>query len=585
MQPSHPLVAISIGAVIALISASPAYAQTTSSHLSLTKLAEGDRTTTRLIELERKSEQNRSFEIDATDIAQQPANPEPAPTAPSPSSPETLDSGTDSTAELEDGSIPSQEPALEPDGSAPAILDAPPTEDRTAIPAPDYLNPNPNPLTFPTQPEEVEIVGVQPITLEQAIELARRNNQELQIAELELERSRAQLREQRAELLPSVTGQANLDVVEIDRPEVIDPITREVQPGEGDDASIMLSGALRVDYDLFTSGRRSALIQAAAAQVRFQELQVEAFLEELILNVTNAYYDLQQADEQVRIARTTVDQAQQSLQDAQALEEAGVGTRFDVLSAEVELANFQQDLVQSISEQRASRRRLARQLNLSQSVSISAADPVEVVNPWGLSLPETIVLAYRNRAELQQQLLQREISDQQRRAALAEVRPQLSAFAQYRVDNILSEPRPNQTDWRDEYSLGLQLQWRLYDGGAARASADQEEANIGISESQFADTRDEIRLDVEEAFFDFEANEENIDTARLGVDQARESLRLARSRFQAGVGTQVEVLEAQTDLAQAELDLVQAIIGYNRSVAELQRAVSNLPDGYLNDVP
>jgi outer membrane protein TolC len=200
-------------------------------------------------------------------------------------------------------------------------------------------------------------------------------------------------------------------------------------------------------------------------------------------------------------------------------------------------------------------------------------------------LPETIELAYRNRAELQQQLLQREISDQQRRAALAEVRPQLSAFAQYGVENTLSEPRPDQTDWRDQYSLGLQLQWRLYDGGAARASADQEEANIGISESQFADTRDEIRLDVEEAFFDFEANEENIDTARLGVDQARESLRLARSRFQAGVGTQVEVLEAQTDLAQAELDLVQAIIGYNRSVAELQRAVSNLPDGYLNDVP
>ena len=66
---------------------------------------------------------------------------------------------------------------------------------------------------------------------------------------------------------------------------------------------------------------------------------------------------------------------------------------------------------------------------------------------------------------------------------------------------------------------------------------------------------------------------------------ARESLRLARLRFQAGVGIQSDVITAQADLTQAEGNRVTAILDYNRALISMQRAVSNLPDGYLSDVP
>ncbi|HEY9655215.1 MAG TPA: TolC family protein, partial [Crinalium sp.] len=76
--------------------------------------------------------------------------------------------------------------------------------------APDYLNPDPNPLSFPTRPEEVRLRGIQPLTLQQAIELAQRNNRSLQVSRLQLERSRAALRESQAANFPTLSAQTSL---------------------------------------------------------------------------------------------------------------------------------------------------------------------------------------------------------------------------------------------------------------------------------------------------------------------------------------------------------------------------------------
>lgn len=453
--------------------------------------------------------------------------------------------------------------------------------------APEYLNPSPNPLQFPTQPEEVEIVGTQPITLEQAIDLAIRNNRELQVSRLELERAQAALREVQAANLPTLDLNSNLTFQENTQQQdsALQDFLDQLQGGQGggqsdeDDVNVVLGGSVELNYPLFTGGRRPALIEAAEGQVRFQELQVEAQEEQLRLDVINNYYDLQETDEQVRIQEAALEQALQSLRDAEALERAGVGTRFDVLQAQVDVANARQQLTQALSQRQIARRQIVQTLSLAQSVEVAAADPVEVADLWDLSLEETIVLAIRNRAELEQQLVQREISDAQRRAALAQLNPQVSLFASYDLQDTLNEDQTVQ----DSYQFGAQFSLSLFDGGSARAQADQEEANIAIAEANFAAQRNQIRFDVESAYSNLQANFENIQTASLALEQAREALRLARLRFQAGVGTQTDVLIAQSDLTEAEFNRVQAILGYNRSLAELQRSVSNFP--YAGVIP
>lgn len=512
------------------------------------------------------------------------------------------------------------------------------------------LEPKPNPVLRPSVPEEVQINKTVPITLQQALQLVRRNNQQLQVAELEVRRSRLTLREIQSSLYPTVgieaslsrdlsaqgqlsvesqqrqiqdqkrqsqqlTSQLQADLDAVRNSPVPDPaidpagfIQRELaisqrqsqleqaqipsgqtqgsQPGQENFATTTLNGSLNLNYDLFTSGRRSANIRAAEEEVRLNELELERVAEQLRLDVTDTYYNLQDADQQVRIEEDAVRRATILLRDATLLREAQLATRLDEVNTRVELENAQQRLVRAQSQQETARRELARLLSLPSVINVLAADPVQQVGAWTLSLPESIVLALQNRAELEQQLVQRNISEQRRRIALAALGPTVSVFASYNMLR-LSTGDPSEFASRgfaDGYSLGARARWDLFDGGAAKARARQEEVNRAIAETRFADVSKQVRLEVERAFYNLTSNQRNIQTATLSLEGAREALRLARLRFQAGVGPLSDVITAESNVTEAEGNRVRAILNYNRALAALQRAISNFPGNRLNRV-
>ncbi|WP_081972566.1 TolC family protein [Leptolyngbya sp. KIOST-1] len=433
---------------------------------------------------------------------------------------------------------------------------------------PPYLTPAPNPLLVPTRPEEVEILGTQPLSLETAIELAYRNSEQLRIALLQLERSQAGLRAEQALLYPTVDLSGGLQTTNQ---------SAGGGPGQtgGDVTTTTGSASLRTDYDLGISGERSARIAAAERQVRLFELQVEQTREDLRLNTINDYYAVQEAIEQIRINQAFLVEAERNLGDSQLREEVGVGTRFDVLRAEVQVANARQTLTQATSQRQIAQRQLARRLNVPASIDLTTL-AVNIVGAWPLSLEESIVLAFQNRAELEQFLVEREFNDAQRQISLAALRPRLGVFGQYGVQSVLGSSVGAASGLNDGFSLGAQLSWRLFDGGGARARAAQNELDIQVDESEFESARNDIRVQVEEAYYTLVANQANIDTATVAVAQAEEALELANLRFNAGVGTQLDVLTATRELAEAEGNLVTAVLNYNRALARLERAISNL---------
>jgi OMF family outer membrane factor len=517
----------------------------------------------------------------------------PSPTAPAPTTPAQPPGGSGASVnQLTPFPYPSL-PAPIPVPSIPTTP-LPPVETPPQIGpaergrAPESLNPNPNSLQFPTQAEEVRLRGLQPITLRQAIELAERNNQNLQVQLQTLNRTRATVEEAKAANYPTVgfqsnltngiSAQAALNAAQQQRAaaEAAQQQPPQLLPSPPDPrASSSLSGNLSINYDLFTSGARPARIQAAIQQLRSDQLQVEITREQLRLDVANDYYNLQQADETVRINLAAVRNNEISLRDAQALEQAGLGTRFDVLRSEVQLANSRQDLTNAIAQQEIQRRQLAQRLNLPQTISVAAADPVGVAGQWQLSLEDSILLAYKNRAELEQLLAQRDLSEQQRKAALAAYGPTVTLNASYQFITSFN----NGGGTRDGYSIGAGVNWNFFDGGAALARSRQQSANIQISETRFSDARNQIRFQVEQAYANLVSNLESIDTTTRALAQATEALRLARLRFQAGVGTQTDVINAETDLTRAEGNRVNAILGYNRALATLVRAISNFRIG------
>ena len=449
---------------------------------------------------------------------------------------------------------------------------------RREINPPQDLRPSANPLLFPTKPEEVTIKTTKEITLLEAIELALRNNKELQQERQRLEVARANLRDAQADLFPTLSGQ--IQYIHTDSTNTrlnIAQFPQSLNRGPIDDR---LTGTLALDYSIYRGGRVKAQIRRSEKQVRQQELQVEVQVQQARFQATDDYYQLQNADAEVEIRRASVIDAEQSLRDARLLEQAGLGTRFEVLQSEVELARQQQLLTRSISTQKTARRQLARTLGVGQQVELITAGEVEPAGDWNLTLEESIVLAYKNRAELEQRLLDREIQKEEETIQLSDIRPQISLFFNYDLLDDLKD----QFDLIDGYRVGARLNWRIFDGGRAVARADAAKIRSQIAETQFADNRNTIRLAVEQAYYNLVANKENIASTTINVQRAEENLRLARLRFQAGVGNQSDVIDAQRQLALARGDRLVAITDYNRSLNSLQRQISNLPDSQLFEV-
>lgn len=502
----------------------------------------------------------------------QPSAPLPPATAPTTPQPATPLPGSPNG-----GATPSQQsPTPPPATIAPNPLAVPPSR---SVPVPDFLNPSPNPLQFPTRPGEVQIRAVQPITLQQALELAERNNRTIEVARLTVERNRAAIREARAGNFPTIGLTSGLSR---SGSAFITPETQQgglasllgIQQPDQNATTTAFSLGAQLNYDLFTSGLRPSQIRAAERQARVSELQLEQARESVRLQVITDYYNLQNADQQVLINEAAVRNAEANLRDAQAQERAGLGTRFDVLRAEVNLANSQQQLTNARATQAINRRQLVQRLSLSESINLVAADPVEQAGNWTLSLEDSIVLAYRNRAELEEQLVQREVSQERIRTARAQNGPTLGFTASYQF----SRSGTTETDARnsDNYNLALQARWNLFDGGAVNAQIAQREREKEIAEAQFAQNRNQVRFEVEQAYSNLQANLANIATTAQAVAQAEEALRLAILRFQAGVGTQTDRISAEAALTQARANRVTAIIGYNLALAQLQRAVSNI---------
>ncbi len=454
-----------------------------------------------------------------------------------------------------------------------------------ANPAPNELNSSGNPLIFPTNPQEVDTTTRQSLTLNQAIELALRNNKDFQAARIALEKSEANLISARSALFPSLTTEFELSRDNSAATELQNALSTQnalnspipTEPILQSESSTNATGNVQLTYNIFSGGERSAQIEKAEKQVRSSRLQVEVTAEQTRFSATDSYYALQGTDAQVAIAQASVEDASQSLRDARLLEQAGLGTRFDVLRAEGDLATANEALTRAISDQRTARRRLVQVLGVGQKVELTAADPITEAGDWTMPLETSIVQAYKNRAELEQQLLQIDIYEQDRFIALSSIQPKIDFLANYNYQNNFD----NSVGIVDGYSFAARVRWTFFDGGRAFAEARKADRDMDSAQTEFAKQRDQIRFDVEESYYTLTSTKENISSTRTNVTRFEEALRLARLRFQAGVGTQTDVINAQRDLANARGRYLQAIIGYNQALNKIQRAVSNLPDNNL----
>jgi OMF family outer membrane factor len=469
----------------------------------------------------------------------------------------------------------------------------------TVLPVNDPDLGSPPPLALPVKPAQVRIRELRPLGLDQVETIAEVNNPNLKALAIEVEQAQSQLRAEISRWYPTIQlGASQLPAYSVSQSYSPTPNRNSAigEPtGYATNSIMAMEAVLRASWDLIDPQRTPRI---AAARDRYEKAK-NAYLiglRDLRLQAAEAYFDLQSADEQVRIGQESVRASLVSLRDARSRFQAGVATKLEVLQAETQLARDQQLLTNALTGsgpggpglgQADARRQLASLLSLPQDVTPVAKDPSRVVGAWIPSLEESIIAAFAYREELDDILLDISIANSEANSELAASQPLLSIVNTLSASNSYgaryndfvngSSEAPaaqnvlGQTNWSVNNAIGLNLSWTLFDGGRARAlyRLNKQRANEG--RYRFAQRRDQIRVEVERSFFELQRNNLNISTNAQEVLSTRESLRLARLRFQAGVTTQREVVDTQRDLTQAEVRYALAISTYNKSLADLRR--------------
>jgi OMF family outer membrane factor len=431
-------------------------------------------------------------------------------------------------------------------------------------------------LALPDRPRQVRITQLRPLSLDQVEILAEVNNPDLKAIASQVEQAQSNLRAKIALWYPQLgfnTSSFPFYTAGPDFTTGTDTVTIGIW---------RMQAALQASWALIDPTRTP---QIAIARDQFEKAKNQYLigLRDLRLQASLAYFDLQTAENQVQIGQEGVRASLVSLRDARARFQAGVATKLEVLEAETQLARDQQLLTNALLSgtpgqpgQATARRALAALLDLPQDVTPTAADPARVIGTWLPSLQESIVASFTFREELDQILLDISIANSSANAELGRVQPFLKIVNNFgfgRTYGYEFSPSvvPSITGWNVDNAVGLNLNWTIYDGGSAQANYRGQKQKAQENRFLFAQRRNTIRTDVERSFYELDKNNRNILTTSREVISTRESLRLARLRFQAGVTTQREVVDTQRDLTQAEVRYSNAISDYNRALVELRR--------------
>ncbi|MEN9540802.1 MAG: hypothetical protein RLZZ459_893, partial [Cyanobacteriota bacterium] len=347
----------------------------------------------------------------------------------------------------------------------------------------------------------------------------------------------------------------------------------------------------QLDYALIDFAR-TPTVQAARARLNAARNRYANQLRLLQLQVSEAYYQLQQADQNVRIQDAAVRNDLVILRDALDLKIAGLVPRLDVLRRQAIEASDQEALIQAMADRAIARRRLAVLLNLPPQFTPSAADPITPMPRWPLDLEASLLAAYRGNPELEALLAAREALARQRDAAAAGLLPKLSLFAEaggggsnsttYNVTprnggccgtTVLPVQNASGYDW----SVGLSLRWLLFDAGSTAGETRALALRAEATAQEFAAQRDAIRLRLESAFFNHEASLAKLAAARRGVSAALEAFRDVRLRYQTGLSSEVDLSFTQERLIGSLVQRLNATTAVNISYAQLLRELLPVP--------
>jgi outer membrane protein len=324
---------------------------------------------------------------------------------------------------------------------------------------------------------------------------------------------------------------------------------------------------LLLSYPLYSGNALQDQIAIAQANVRVAEAGFVVTSQQTVLSVRQAYYNVQLTQGVVAAQQRSVAAAQENVRVTDARVRAGTAPRFDLLQAQVQLAQAQQALTTAKTNAVQAQQSLSALLDVPLDTTVSPETPLGLTPPSD-DLDVFIQQALRARPELAQVRASEDAAQAAIDLAGAGLRPNFTISGGPGIQT--TDPGSNlPVVWTGTLLMTI----AIFDGGLTGAKVEgarQQLAQDKVIEEQ---TRQSVELDVRNAYLGLQNAAEQLRSAQAALDAAREAVRIANVRYQAGVGTQLEVVTAEQNLASADVGVVQGLFSYNLALAQLDRAV------------
>ncbi|MDC0269315.1 TolC family protein [Synechococcus sp. AH-551-N23] len=354
---------------------------------------------------------------------------------------------------------------------------------------------------------------------------------------------------------------------------------------------VSADAGLQVDYDIINFAR-TPRVQAAQARLTQQENLYADRLRVIQLEVSEAYYNLQRAEQLVQIRDAIVRTDLVVLEDTLDLKQAGLVPRVDLLRRSSLLAADEESLIQAMADRAVARRELWTVLNLSSEVTPSAQDPIRLQPRWPLNLEKTVLAAYDDNPELTAILATQQALIRRQDEAAAQLLPRLSLFAA--AGGLGSVERtfnlapigggccgdtflPLEQVSGYEWSVGLAFNWMIFDAGGTSNRVKALQLQEQATAEQYANTRNAIRLRLERAFLNHEASLAKLVSARRAVGASKEAFRDTQLRYQTGLSDEIDLSITQEQLVNALVRRLFATVDVNVTYARMLRELLPMP--------
>ncbi len=451
-----------------------------------------------------------------------------------------------------------------------------------------------------------DTAGVRPLSLEAAMRLAEDNSQQVLLARAALLRARGGEWQARSALLPqlnatagytrtlatefsSVTSGASVDTTTGPQncngftPNPTLPLAQRVDSLEhavncstnGNPFSAFrnlpfgrtnqYNLGLSFSQSLFAGGRNWAQTRAAAATRRIAEIGLGTARAQVLLDVTQAYYDAALSDRLLAIAEATLAQAQTTLAQTRLARQVGEQPEFELLRAQVQYQNERPVVIQRRSDRDLAYMHLKQVLNLPQDTTLSLTTGLEdstlapVVQLVSAEMPAVGDTATAMRAPVRQAEQSLAASQAQQHVAGAERLPSISLVSQFGKVAYPESGLPSSLgQFRTNWTVGISVQLPIFDGG--RILGDQLVARAGVLQARasLTQTRQLAAVDTRSALERLRAAEASYQASAGTVEQATKAYSIAELRYKEGISTQLELSDSRILLQQAEANRAQA---------------------------